>query len=203
MDCNDEQDSPQKGLPYKITDVTRDIRKGIVAKSLADLTSKLRDKFIIPTNDILKVVLEADGTEVDDEEYWATLEEHTSLMFLTNDQKWAPWSPACRISLDEVDDIHGTHLELAGLVDRLQSNVCQVSLLSSKELELLSDMDPDSLDDIQDPDKIFLEQLKEASGRFLSEKRQAQDAMELLRLYNGSTNTSSQSQQTAEPSTAQ
>ncbi|XP_044739653.1 DNA fragmentation factor subunit alpha-like [Chrysoperla carnea] len=192
MSNEDEPESPQKGTPYKITDSTREVRKGIVATSLEDLTSKLRNKFILGPNDPLKVVLEADGTEVDDEEYFATLEPHTNLMFLTGEQKWEPWSPKCRISLDQVDDINGSHMELAGLVDRLQSNVCHVSLLSSKELELLSDMDPDSLDDIQDPDKIFLEQLKEASGRFLSEKRQAQDAMDLLRLYNGSNTTSTE-----------
>lgn len=168
------------GKPFKITDTAREIRKGVVATSLEDLTSKVIDKMGV-TGDIT-VVLEEDGTEIDDEEYFATLEPHTSLMILRDQQKWLPPAPPCRLQMDQVDDAKGGP-ELAGLVGKLKHNLCHVSLLGGPELELLSDMDPESLVDITFPDKIFLEQLKEASGRFLSEKRQAQDAMDLLRLY--------------------
>ncbi|XP_018322255.1 DNA fragmentation factor subunit alpha-like [Agrilus planipennis] len=173
-------DSTLNGKPFKITNVTREIRKGVVANSLSDLTSKVCEKF--GYDDEVSVVLEVDGTEIDDEEYFATLEPHTNLMILKGDQKWCQPSPPCRISTDQVDDIKGGP-ELAGLVGKLKQNLCHVSLLGAPDLELLSDMDPDSLVDITFPDKIFLEQLKEASSRFLSEKRQAQDALELLRLY--------------------
>ncbi|KAF2898865.1 hypothetical protein ILUMI_07323 [Ignelater luminosus] len=174
------EENEQPGKPFKITDVTREIRKGVVAVSLQDLTSKVVEKLPIEGN--VTVVLEADGTEIDDEEYFATLEPHTSLMVLTDDQKWNPPAPPCRLSVDAVDDGKASP-ELAGLVGKIKQNLCHVSLLGGPELELLSDMDPDSLVDITFPDKIFLEQLKEASGRYLSEKRQAQDALELLRLY--------------------
>ena len=33
---------------------------------------------------------------------------------------------------------------------------------------------------------MFLDQIKEASGRILSDKRQAQEAMDLLKLYHNS-----------------
>lgn len=129
------------------------------------------------------VVLEDDGTEIDDEEYFSTLDPNTNLMVLSKEQNWLPPQPACRFKkTDEVDDGKGGP-ELADIVDKLKHNICHVSLLGGAELELLSDMDPESLVDITFPDKIFLEQLKEASGRFLCEKRQAQDAMDLLRLY--------------------
>ncbi|XP_071051004.1 DNA fragmentation factor subunit alpha-like [Onthophagus taurus] len=168
------------GKPFKITDYAREHRKGVVANSLEDLTLKIREK--LGTMGQITIVLENDGTEIDDDEYFATLDPHTNLMALSEDQKWAPQLPHCRISTDQLDD-GKSGPELAGLVGKLKSNLCHVSLLGGPELELLSDMDPDSIVDITFPDKIFLEQLKEASGRYLSEKRQAQDAMDLLRLY--------------------
>lgn len=172
------------GKPFKITDVTREVRKGVVACSLRELTSKVVEKMSISPDkaENITVVLETDGTEIDDEEYFATLEAHTSLMILTKDERWNPPGPPCRLSMDQLDDAKGG-IELAGLVGKLKNNLCHVSLLGGAELELLSDMDPESIADITFPDRIFLEQLKEASGRFLSEKRQAQDAMDLLKIY--------------------
>ncbi len=39
------------------------------------------------------VVLEEDGTEVDDEEYFQTLPENTLLMLLIPGDKWSPFGP--------------------------------------------------------------------------------------------------------------
>lgn len=136
------------------------------------------------------------GTEVDDEEYFATLERNTSLMVLQGDEKWsAPGSSktASRyIVVDNVDSAAGcrTMDETVGryqspidtLVTTLHGDPSHISLLGGNDLELLSDMNPDSLADIV-PDRLFLEQLKEASGRFLAEKRQAQESMALLQMY--------------------
>lgn len=174
--------------PYKICDVNRDKKKGIVAESLEDILSKVPEKLGLPSEH-LTVVLESDGTEVDDEEYFATLEPDTSLMVLHGQEKWSPNMPRCQISLDQTDDASVCEKgQVASLVGKLHHNVCHISLLGGQDLELLSDMDPDSLADIvTDRDnKIFLEQIKEASGRILHEKRQAQDAMELLKLYHQS-----------------
>ncbi|KAF6204583.1 hypothetical protein GE061_018743 [Apolygus lucorum] len=166
-------------MPYKIVDVTREKRFGIVANSLESLTSRAIGKLGIAGS--VKVVLEQDGTEVDEEDYFNTLEKNTSLMILSGEENWAPpgkrkvHQEGCG---DETDGGHG----IQGLLQRLQSDIGQVSLLGGCELELLSDMDPDSLTDIVQ-DRVFLDQLKEASGRFLSDKRQAQEAMDLLKLY--------------------
>lgn len=103
-------------------------------------------------------------------------------MVLRSEEKWSPPVPPCRLSFDELDDGKGGP-ELAGLVDKIKHNLCHVSLLGGPELELLSDMDPDSFADLHFPDKVFLEQLKEASGRYLIEKRQAKEAMDLLKIF--------------------
>jgi len=44
----------------------------------------------LPTDVPVKVVLEQDGTEIDDDEYFNTMERNTTLMILINDQKWLP-----------------------------------------------------------------------------------------------------------------
>lgn len=182
------------GNPYKIVDHAREKRKGITASSLKELTSIARNRLSLPLDAELTIVLEQDGTEVDDEEYFATLERNTSLMVLYGDQKWvvAGSSKAASryIVVDDVDNVEGGQRDeirrrrppIEPLVSSLHGDPSHISLLDGNDLELLSDMDPDSLADIV-PDRIFLEQLKEASGRFLAEKRQAQESMALLQMY--------------------
>lgn len=181
------------GNPYKIVDHTRERRKGITASSLKELTNIARNRLALPVDADLTIVLEQDGTEVDDEEYFATLERNTSLMVLHGDQKWiaAGSSKASRyIVVDDVDNVEGSsrtdkirrRTPIEPLVSSLHGDPSHISLLGGNDLELLSDMDPDSLADIV-PDRLFLEQLKEASGRFLAEKRQAQESMALLQMY--------------------
>lgn len=110
MNEPEPQTNGNGGKPFKITEVSREIRKGVVATSLQDLTLKVVEK--LPLDDAVTVVLEQDGTEIDDEDYFATLEPHTSLMVLTGDQKWSPPQP--KLSMDTVDDAKGGP-ELAGI----------------------------------------------------------------------------------------
>jgi len=184
------------GNPYKIVDYTREKRKGITASSLEELTNVARCRLALSADADLTIVLEQDGTEVDDEEYFATLERNTSLMVLQGDQKWNAAGSLKTASryfvVDNVDSVgdsscgsprrHRSPIE--PLVSTLHGDPSHISLLGGHDLELLSDMNPDSLADII-PDRLFLEQLKEASGRFLAEKRQAQESMALLQMYAG------------------
>ena len=49
-----------------------------------------RDKMGLSKETPVKIVLEQDGTEVDDDEYFGTMEKNTTLMILINDQRWLP-----------------------------------------------------------------------------------------------------------------
>jgi len=65
----------------------------MMASSLKELVQNARDKFCIdPWLDVY-LVLEEDGTEVDDEEYFQTLEKNTMLMLLLKDDIWSPEGP--------------------------------------------------------------------------------------------------------------
>ena len=82
--------------PFKVTDRLRQIRKGIVAKSLKDLMKKSVDKLGYDERQDVYLVLEEvrltfrprylpmrlnwqDGTEIDDEEYFQCLPDNTTL----------------------------------------------------------------------------------------------------------------------------
>lgn len=129
------------------------------------------------------------GTEVDDEEYFATLERNTSLMVLQGDQKWnvaGSLKTASRyIVVDNVDSVadsscgsprrHRTPIE--PLVSTLHGDPSHISLLGGHDLELLSDMNPDSLADIV-PDrwvKLRILQTCESFNVFLHNSREDLD----------------------------
>jgi len=50
-----------------------------------------QQKLNINENEPIKVVLESDGTEIDEEDYFETLESNTLIMILKSDQKWGPY----------------------------------------------------------------------------------------------------------------
>lgn len=70
---------------YKIQDVKRNKRAGVVASSLADLKQKGASKLAVPKN--CRVCLE-DGTDVEDDEYFKFLPSQTVLVFVRPDETW-------------------------------------------------------------------------------------------------------------------
>lgn len=73
-----------------------------------------------------------------------------------------------RESADTTDFADVERVHLKKIVGQLKNNVCNVSVLSDPDLEMLSNMDPNSFTDITGKD--FIEQLKEVSGRLGGER---------------------------------
>lgn len=73
-----------------------------------------------------------------------------------------------RESADTTDFADVERVHLKKIVGQLKNNVCNVSVLSDPDLEMLSNMDPNSFTDITGKD--FMEQLKEVSGRLGGER---------------------------------
>ena len=104
------------------------------------------------------------GTEVDDEDYFSTLEKNTNLMILCGEQKWTQPAKSKSSSIKLVDATDNaskvsnpfskdnqnknSQLRLRSLVSSLHNEPGQIALLGGLELEKLSDMDPESLADI-------------------------------------------------------
>ncbi|XP_063171461.1 lipid transferase CIDEC [Candoia aspera] len=74
--------------PYRVSNCDRTLRKGIVAESLNDLLEKVRSALVLVGT--ITVVLDEDGTSIESEEFFQTLEEGTVLLVLTEGQVWRP-----------------------------------------------------------------------------------------------------------------
>uniref|UniRef100_A0A8C5RK78 Cell death inducing DFFA like effector c n=1 Tax=Laticauda laticaudata TaxID=8630 RepID=A0A8C5RK78_LATLA len=74
--------------PYRVNNCERTLRKGIVAETLNDLLEKVRTALDLVGS--LSLVLDEDGTSIDSEEFFQTLEEGTVLLALTEEQVWRP-----------------------------------------------------------------------------------------------------------------
>ncbi|NWW50392.1 CIDEA protein, partial [Pedionomus torquatus] len=74
------------GRPFRVSNASRSSRKGIVASSLQELINKTVEAFLI--SGIVTLVLEEDGTVVDTEEFFRSLDDNTHFMVLEKGQKW-------------------------------------------------------------------------------------------------------------------
>jgi hypothetical protein len=70
----------------QIKDITRQVKKAVVAGSLRELQRKSAEKFSRP--ELPKIHLDSDGTEIDDEDYFQTLEPNTELICVFNGEQW-------------------------------------------------------------------------------------------------------------------
>ncbi|XP_068144915.1 DNA fragmentation factor subunit alpha [Drosophila tropicalis] len=203
--------------PFKVKDVTRNIKKAVCASSLAEIRQKVAEKFEKFSNEDEQhqqqqqqqqnrqqqptIHLDSDGTEIDDEEYFRTLDENTELVAVFPGEHWIDPTHYVTIttphmngdaeagggaghgggeSSDTTDNTNNTEsARIRQLVGQLQNNLCNVSVMNDADLDSLSNMDPNSLVDITG--KEFMEQLKDA-GRPLCAKRNAEDRLNLLKL---------------------
>lgn len=160
--------------PYKIKDVTRAIKKAVVAGTLDEVRSKAAEKF--GRTELPNIHLDSDGTEVDDEDYFQTLEPNAELIVVFPGEQWIDPTHYVTITThkesssgDTTDSPEVERIHLKKLVAQMKSNLCNVSVLSEPDLELLSNMDPNSVADITGRD--FIEQLKEASESCMKSDR--------------------------------
>merc|ERR1712025_303250 len=83
----------ERKRPFKVMDRLRIMRKGIMASSLQELLTLAREKLLPDPRLDVYLVLDSDGTEIDDEEYFETLEENTTFILLLKEDIWSPYGP--------------------------------------------------------------------------------------------------------------
>lgn len=66
------------------------MRKGLVVGSLDELVQRGRDKLGLSLGEPVRLVLESDGTQVEDAEYFRTLPANTILLLLRPGERWLP-----------------------------------------------------------------------------------------------------------------
>lgn len=72
--------------PYKIKDVTRNTKKAMVAMNLKEVQKKAAEIFEKAEPPL--ILLDIDGTEIDDEDYFQTLEPNTELIAVFPGEQW-------------------------------------------------------------------------------------------------------------------
>ena len=74
--------------PYKVWSSDRQTRKSITASNLNEFKLRAAEKFGFKHYSNLKVVLEEDGTEVEDEAYFQSAEKDTVFLLLRDKENW-------------------------------------------------------------------------------------------------------------------
>ena len=80
--------------PYKVLDRTRSVKKGVMASTLEEFITTAQRKLCYSPDTAVVAVLEEDGTEVDEDDYFQTLDPNTCLMLLHAGDRWSPFSAA-------------------------------------------------------------------------------------------------------------
>ena len=153
------------------------MKKGLMASSFEEFVKTSKMKLNYPEDKNVVVVLEEDGTEVDDDDYFQTLTPNTVLMLLYEGDLWS--------SLGDVTDHGDTRLE--SLVSRVMTDPGSIALMTEADLELISEIDTSRLS-VNYPkyDAEFIIKMQEAAAKHLGEKSEIRDTLALLKLYHKS-----------------
>jgi len=76
--------------PVKVWSASRAVRKALVVGAYDEFLRKGREKLCVGVSEPVRVVLESDGTQVEDGEYFQTLPENTIFILLRPGEAWAP-----------------------------------------------------------------------------------------------------------------
>merc|ERR1719331_469424 len=76
--------------PVKVWSASRAIRKALVVGAYDEFLRKGREKLCVGVSEPVRVVLESDGTQVEDGEYFQTLPENTIFILLRPGEAWGP-----------------------------------------------------------------------------------------------------------------
>jgi len=103
-----------------LTDKNRGGYKLIHVASLTEFVARGKELFNLPVEERAYVVLEEDGTEVDEDEYFDLLPERTHLMLLAADQLWSTNISLQGSCIFEVNNQLSSGLLAVALMDHLK-----------------------------------------------------------------------------------
>ncbi|XP_070560639.1 DNA fragmentation factor subunit alpha-like isoform X2 [Ptychodera flava] len=184
--------------PFKVWNSTRDIRKSLVAKDFDELKEKGKSKLGLSTSEDVTIVLEEDGTEVDEEEYFKLLPSNTVFIVLQRGQRWKEVSASSGPAFDELDNSRdgesgrltevdsgepAANPKLREIARRLQRDIGTIITLSNVELQMIAECDTNTLATLVDNAEEFASTLQNACQRYLDDRQSATEAVELLKLY--------------------
>ncbi|XP_069097302.1 DNA fragmentation factor subunit alpha-like isoform X2 [Pleurodeles waltl] len=165
-------------------------RHGVAAANLRELQRKVLE--LLPLSQPITLVLEEDGTIVDDEDYFLCLPSNTEFVALSGNQTWTPMSPGggefvsypAHVSSASVDELDSPNMpRWKQLAAQLKCDLSQIILLSEEDLQLLTDVPCQdlALEMGDSPSKV--RGLQDTLQRLLDRREDERRSKQLLQLY--------------------
>uniref|UniRef100_A0A4W3H8Z2 CIDE-N domain-containing protein n=1 Tax=Callorhinchus milii TaxID=7868 RepID=A0A4W3H8Z2_CALMI len=194
-------ESSRGRVGHSVCDARRSRSCRVSACSLQELLSEGKQKLDLDKLDEEKpsVVLEEDGTIVDDEDYFLCQPKNTMFMILRSDEEWVAVNvvaPKLELSLgaqrddaadslyseDQLDSAeHSSNWRL--LARQLQENLARIITMSESELQALIEAPPAELAKELKETLKGVEELQDTLQQSLDKREQQRQAKELLELY--------------------
>ncbi|XP_062247354.1 DNA fragmentation factor subunit alpha [Platichthys flesus] len=178
--------------PCKVCNFTRQKSYGLVVPSLTEL--KIRgSEFLGHSSDQVTVVLEEDGTIVEDQSYFLCLPPNTKFMLLHEKESWSPvrkmdggtaWMARESVILEnDAVDALGLVAPWWGLAQQLKQDLASIILMSEDDLQTLVDAPCAELASALGFQEKKAVDLQETLQRVLDRREEERQSKELLQLY--------------------
>lgn len=174
-----------------VCDSSRQKTYGVAVSSLNELKTKACEKLhltSIPKAAML--VLDEDGTIVEDEDYFLCLPGNTKFMLLKEKETWKPygtvdggtaWLMGESVEEDEVDTAAPLHWK--DLAKQLKLDLANILLMSEADLQALIDASCDQLAAEMQQNICKTKILQETLQRVLDKKEEERQSRQILELY--------------------
>ncbi|XP_062397680.1 DNA fragmentation factor subunit alpha [Sardina pilchardus] len=180
--------------PCKVCNFSRQKSVGLVVSTLDQLKVKGGETLGFSSDTSVSVVLEDDGTIVEDDAYFLCLPVNTKFMLLHEKESWAPinkfdggtaWLSRESIALDEdeVDTMLSGTDAWQSLAAQLKHNLASVILLSDDELQTLVDVPCTDLASALGFPQKKAQALQDTLQTVLDRREESRQSKELLQLY--------------------
>ncbi|XP_022062358.1 DNA fragmentation factor subunit alpha [Acanthochromis polyacanthus] len=179
--------------PCKVCNFTRQKSYGVVVPSLDELKQKGCEFLGYGPTDPVTVVLENDGTIVEDQAYFLCLPSNTKFMLLHEKETWSPvrkmdggtaWMARESVLLEtDAVDASSSAAPWWGLAQQLKQDMASVILMSEADLQTLVDAPCAELASALRFQEKKAEDLQETLQRVLDRREEERQSKELLQLY--------------------
>lgn len=182
------------GKPCKVCNFTRQKSYGLVVPSLDELKAKGCESLGFTSCSPVTVVLEDDGTIVEDQAYFLCLPINTKFMLLHEKETWSPvrkmdggtaWMArdSMLVEADSVDASSAAVPPWWDLAQQLKADLASIILMSEADLQTLVDVPcPELASALAFPEKKAAD-LQDTLQRSLDRREEERQSRELLELY--------------------
>ncbi|KAF5888463.1 DNA fragmentation factor subunit alpha [Clarias magur] len=180
-------------MPCKVCNQSRQKNYGVMAASLSQLKVKGREALGYSADKSVSVVLDDDGTIVEDNSYFLCLPPNTKFMLLQDKEMWKPakrydggtaWlTQSFDVGFDAVDSTHGGVEPWRGLAEQLRRDIASIILMSETDLQSLVSVPCPILASALTFSEKKTQDLQDTVQRVLDRREEERQSKELLQLY--------------------